>query len=119
MVMGELSGRLKKLRENKGISMDKMCSDLYKLYGVNLAKSTISKWENGKMEPTLSYARILSKYFNVTLDYITGISENKEIKDSSNGLETIAAHFDGEEFSEADKEDIENFIRFVLSKKKK
>lgn len=119
MIMGELSGRLKKLRENKGVSMDKMCSDLYKLYGVKLAKSTISKWENEKMEPTLSYARILSKYFNVTLDYITGISEKNKIKNNSNGLETVAAHFDGEEFSEADKEDIENFIRFVLSKKKK
>lgn len=117
--MGELSCRLKKLREDKGVSMDKMCSDLYNVYGVSLAKSTISKWENGKMEPTLSYAKLLSQYFNVTLDYITGFSEKQKIKVSSNGLETVAAHFDGENFSEEDKEDIENFIRFVLSKKKK
>ncbi|WP_234123454.1 helix-turn-helix domain-containing protein [Clostridium hydrogenum] len=117
--MSELGVKLKKLRENKGISMDKMCSDLSALYGVSIAKSTISKWENGKMEPTLNYARILSEYFNVTLDYITGISENEKDCKTPNTLNTIAAHFDGEEFSEADKEDIENFIRFVLSKKKK
>lgn len=41
---------------------------------------------------------------------------NRIIKD--NGINTIAAHFEGEEFTEDDKEDIENFIKYVLSKKK-
>ncbi|MBV4417433.1 helix-turn-helix domain-containing protein [Clostridium tyrobutyricum] len=42
---------------------------------------------------------------------------NKLVEDS--GINTIAAHFEGEEFTEDDKEDIENFIKYVLSKKKK
>lgn len=119
--MNELGNKLKGLREKKGVSMDKMCEDLASTYGVNLAKSTISKWENGKTEPTLAYIRLLSKYFDVSLDYIIGTpSINKEISKNKIGtLETIAAHFEGEEFSDEDKEDIENFIKFVLSKKKK
>ena len=36
-----------------------------------------------------------------------------------NQLETIAAHFEGDEFTEDDKDDIENFIKYVLSKKNK
>ena len=44
---------------------------------------------------------------------ITGVSKK------SNQLETIAAHFDGDEFTEDDKDDIENFIKYVLSKKNK
>lgn len=36
-----------------------------------------------------------------------------------NKLHTLAAHFEGEEFTNEDVEDIENFIKFVLSKKKK
>lgn len=71
--MIELKDILKSLREKKQVSMDKMCSDFKQIYGVTLAKSTISKWENGKAEPSLAYARILTKYFNVTLDYLLGL----------------------------------------------
>lgn len=45
--------------------------------------------------------------------------DNKEKVDSKNQLKTIAAHFEGEEFTEDDLEDIENFIKYVQSKKKK
>jgi transcriptional regulator with XRE-family HTH domain len=30
----------------------------------------ISRWEAGKAEPSMEYARILAKYFNVSLDYL-------------------------------------------------
>lgn len=42
---------------------------------------------------------------------------NKTLKE--NKIETIAAHFEGEEFTDEDVEDIENFIKFIISKKKK
>lgn len=32
----------------------------------------ISKWENDKQDITLSKARILADYYNVSLDYIAG-----------------------------------------------
>lgn len=35
-----------------------------------------------------------------------------------NGIRSLAAHFEGEEFTEEDVEDIKDFIQFVLSKKK-
>lgn len=75
--LGEL---LRELREEKNISMDKMVEDLKNLYNVNIAKSTISKWENNKADPSMEYARILIKYFNVSLDYLLGLSKfkNKE-----------------------------------------
>lgn len=41
---------------------------------------------------------------------------NKMVEE--NGINTIAAHFEGEEFTEDDLEDIENFIKFIISKKK-
>jgi transcriptional regulator with XRE-family HTH domain len=36
-----------------------------------------------------------------------------------NKIETLAAHFEDEDFTDDDVEDIENFIKFILSKKKK
>ena len=117
--MNELRNILKGLRKNKGVSMDKMCEDLAQSYGINLAKSTISKWENGKAEPTLANARILTKYFNVTLDCIIGTPDIKKPATRDKRIDTIAAHFEGDEFTEDDKVDIENFIKYVLSKKNK
>ena len=75
--MIEIKYILKGLREQKQISMDKMCEDLNNVYDVSIAKSTISKWENGKAEPSLANARILTKYFNVTLDYLLGLEKEE------------------------------------------
>lgn len=91
--MVEMKDILRGLREQKQVSMDKMCEDLNNIYNVALAKSTISKWENGKAEPSLAYARILTKYFNVTLDYLLGLEKeemynfNKSLKEETILLE--------------------------------
>ena len=77
VIMIEMKYILKGLREQKQISMDKMCEDLNNVYDVSIAKSTISKWENGKAEPSLANARILTKYFNVTLDYLLGLEKEE------------------------------------------
>lgn len=87
--MIELKDILKHLRDEKQVSMDKMCEDLNNLYNVSLAKSTISKWENGKAEPSLSYARILTKYFNVSLDYLLGL-ENSYSYSFSNSTSSLS-----------------------------
>ena len=109
---------LKSLREEKGIPMEQMVEQL-KLYGVNPSKSMISRWENDKADPSMGYARVLTKYFNVTLDYIIGLTDSRTPATRDKRIETIAAHFEGDEFTEDDKDDIENFIKYVLSKKNK
>lgn len=59
--------RLKKLRIEKGIGQ----IELSKLIGVG--KSIISQWELDRCEPTLSKLIALSKFFNVTIDYLAGL----------------------------------------------
>lgn len=120
--MYDLGKLLKNLREAKNVSMDKMCDDFKQKYNVSIAKSTISKWENNKAEPSMSNARILADYFGVTLDYILGLEKvDDKIKKiaEDNKIKQIAAHFEGENFSEEDVEDIHNFIEYVISKRKK
>lgn len=121
--MDTLGKRLKGLREEKEISMDQMCEDLAKIYGVSLAKSTISKWENGKSEPTMSYARLLSKYFDVTLDYIIGIKDDKhnssKVTDVKQAMDIILAQpglmLNGEMLSDESKIALANAINMGLA----
>ncbi len=42
-----------------------------------------------------------------------------EYKEINNEIHTIAAHHDGEEWTEEELEDIENFKKYVLSKRNK
>ena len=79
--MYDLGNLLKELREEKNVSMDKMIEDLKNLYSISLAKSTISKWENNKADPSMENAKVLCNYFNVSLDYLLGLSKYKNKKE--------------------------------------
>lgn len=62
----ELIG-LKQIRKKKGYSQLKVSLDL------NISREAISFYENGKRSPDIDMLVKLSKYFNVSIDYlITG-----------------------------------------------
>lgn len=115
-----IGDNIKKVREQKGISKQELADNA----GYSFAY--ISMLENNKRpNPSIKTIDKIAKALNVPVEEImNGTVEekpidkiNKMVKD--NGINTIAAHFEGEEFTEDDKEDIENFIKYVLSKKKK
>ena len=59
--------RLKDLRIEKGIGQ----VELSKAIGVS--KGVISLWENGLREPGMNSLILLSKFFNVPIDYLVGL----------------------------------------------
>lgn len=44
---------------------------------IGVSKGIISLWENGLREPTMSSIITLSKFFNVSTDYLLGLDINK------------------------------------------
>lgn len=70
--------RLKDLRTSKDFTMDKLAEELNNKYGLKITKSMMSRWESGKAEPTNVFATAYAKYFNVKLDYILGLIDEKE-----------------------------------------
>lgn len=63
--------RIKGLREDK----DKTQSEL--AHYLNIAQNTYSQYENGKRELPLDSLIKLCKYYNVSADYILGITNKK------------------------------------------
>ncbi|MCQ2564754.1 MAG: helix-turn-helix domain-containing protein, partial [Clostridia bacterium] len=59
--------RLKNLRKEKHIGQIELAKQL------KVGKSIISLWENNICEPTLSKLIAMSKFFDVTIDYLAGI----------------------------------------------
>lgn len=60
---------LKYLRLERGTGQVELAKDL------GVSKGTISLWENGLREPSMSSLIILAKYFGVTIDYLVGIEK--------------------------------------------
>lgn len=110
--------RIKQLRNEKGLSQ----VDLGNVF--NISQQTISSYENGSREPDSELLKGLSKYFNVSIDFILGNSDIKEpaekIIERNNDAEyTIALHDNkGYDYNlpEEARQEINDFIEFVRQK---
>ena len=64
---------LREIRKAKNLNQQKVAMDL------NISREALSHYENGKREPSLSMLQKMSKYFNVSIDYlITGKEFEKQ-----------------------------------------
>ena len=104
--------KVNELKKKKGLTSEQLSNES----GVPLG--TLNKILNGTTkDPKLETLKALARVLGCKLDDFDDSQPSK--KEFKNQLETIAAHFDGDEFTEDDKDDIENFIKYVLSKKNK
>ena len=66
--------RLRQLRQSHHLTAEQ----LGKEFGVS--KQTVSRWELGDRLPPLDVATALAEYYNVSLDYLVGLSDSPERK---------------------------------------
>ncbi len=64
---------LKELREEKGLTQAQLAEK------INRTKTVISKYESNTQSPTLETLIDLAVIFNVSLDYLAGISEKSAV----------------------------------------
>jgi transcriptional regulator with XRE-family HTH domain len=70
--MNDFGRRLKLLREQKDLPMSKIAED------INITKSALSRYENGKMEPGLKVMKKVAEYFDTSLDWLAGYGDDEE-----------------------------------------
>ena len=62
----------KELRQEKGLTQAQLADIL------NYTQGNISGWESGAVEPKASALIIIANFFNVTIEYLLGISDDFE-----------------------------------------
>ena len=67
--MVSFSERLKELREEKGLSLDKLAKAL------GLSDTTVCNWENGKHDIKSADLIKVAKFFSVPVEYLLGLSD--------------------------------------------
>lgn len=105
-VFGE---RLKELRVKRNMTQE----ELGLIFNPSLSQSTCGTYENGKRQPTLENLVVISKYFNVSTDYLLGITDEittintfkeenpRELKEFLNKNKVL---FNGSELNEEEKQ---------------
>ena len=66
--------RIKELRKSKNISQIKLGMDL------NMSQNTISRYETGEREPSISDLIRIADYFGVSVDYLLERTDNPDMK---------------------------------------
>lgn len=97
--------RIKKLCDKHGINVPALEEKL------EIPNNTIYQWKEGSgRKPNLERLEKIADYFNVSLDYLRGRTDETNV-------ETIAAHHEGEEWTEEELEEIERFKDFIRTKR--
>lgn len=106
--MCKMAKRIKECRTNIGMTQEELAEKL------GLQKSAIAKYENGRVE-NIKRTTIeeMSRIFNCKPSYLMGWEDDAREKTT-----TIAAHFDGEEYTEEELDEIRQFAEFVKNKRK-
>lgn len=74
--------------------------------------NAISSWENGVNSIDIDTLFRVCKIFNITVNDMYGMTNTEESS-------TLAAHFSGEEYTEAELDEIKQFAQFVKSRNNK
>ncbi|WP_251393100.1 helix-turn-helix domain-containing protein [Mediterraneibacter agrestimuris] len=102
--MGEnFKENLKEARIKSGLSQKEVSEN------IGVAKSTYSLYESGNREPNVNTIKKIADVLNVSADTLLGIDEDPT---------TLAAHFDGTEYTEEQLNRIKEFAKFIKQEKK-
>ncbi len=77
--------------------------------------SSISEWEKGKYTPKMKTLKDISDIFNVSINDLMSIDLSEQ---SQPKQDTIAAHFDKEDLTDEEKQEVQDFINYLKSKRK-
>ncbi|HDK7162140.1 TPA: helix-turn-helix transcriptional regulator [Clostridium botulinum] len=91
--------RFKMLRSEKGLKQQELIDDFNKKYHYGFTKSAVSQYENDKRIPEIEALNAFANYFNVSVDFLLGRSDIKNIDTKKNTsiskeeAETLAEEF--------------------------
>ena len=83
---------------------------------LEVSPTTISMWRTGKAFPRIEVLEKIADYFGIT---VSELLSDATIEKKNDEPHTIAAHFNGIDFTEKELEEIKNFAEFVKSKRQK
>lgn len=76
--MNILGDRIKYLRKQAGLNQIELANALNREYGLKVDRVMVSKWETGFQTPVIATIKNIAAFFGVSLDYLTGESDDDD-----------------------------------------
>ena len=77
--------RISELRKRNKVTQEELAQIL------GLHQTAISQWETGKTSPDMSQLVSVAKFFNVTIDYLLGVSDNPSVLSSGSAAKLLTS----------------------------
>ncbi|OXL83141.1 hypothetical protein BCV73_08670 [Paenibacillus sp. SSG-1] len=107
-----IAENIKKLREKFDLTQQ----ELAEIAGVT--NKAVSAWESGVSEPRMGAIEKISQRFGIKKSNIIEEGGMDLLDYKEETPKTIAAHFEGENFTEEEMKEILDFAKFIKSKRK-
>lgn len=111
--MPSFGERLRQLRIEKNLTQEELAN----YFGLH--KTRISQYELNKRQADDEMKKKLALYFNVSLDWLLGLTDIRNYTDDPNITIALHSNTDYDELPDEAKKEIDNFIEFVKQKYKK
>lgn len=87
-----MKNRIRELRKEKNMTLKQLSEKL------DIASNTLSQYETGKREPQFGLMQELANYFNVSLDYLTNVTDKRDyqINNDNDAINLIKQIYDGD-----------------------
>lgn len=104
----EISKIIKNRRIELGLTLKEVADSL------GVAESTVSRYESSDIQNMgIDKIEALAKVLECSPGYLMGWEQQPPYD-----VDTLAAHFEGEDFTEDELDEIRNFVEFVKNKRK-
>lgn len=108
-----IGDRIRELRSARRMSQTELAK------AIHVSQQAITKWENGKSEPSSSAIDDIANYFNVSSDYLLErTSEKTPGKDLSKNQKLIAYSIDPD-ISDEERKDIIEMVKIAMKNRRR
>ena len=111
--MPSFGERLRELRIEKNLTQEELAS----YFGLN--KTRISQYELNKRQADDEMKKKLAQYFNVSLDWLLGLTNVRNYTEDNNATIALHSNTDYDDLPDEARKEINNFIEFIKQKYKK
>jgi transcriptional regulator with XRE-family HTH domain len=107
-----LGNRIRLLRKSSGLNQRQLAQEL------NISNTTLSQYENAQRVPSDEVKLSIAKFFDVSIDYLLGASNEKNHYSKSDNIDSFISSLDIDALDENSRKALENYVNLLKLKQK-
>lgn len=108
-----IGDRIRDLRLSRNMSQTDLAKSLH------VSQQVITKWENGKSEPSSSALNNVAGYFGVSTDYLLGRTTDQTPNEDLSDNQKLVAYSIDPDISDEERKDIIEMVKIAMKNRRR